>query len=77
MEEQYTFFISLFDLGFLFASQWIITQINWGLGVNWGLNYTSICCSEGSFPNEHLLLSGGFFAELWIQQFTYLDNTHT
>jgi hypothetical protein len=20
------------------------TQINWGLGVNWGLNYTSICC---------------------------------
>jgi hypothetical protein len=44
MEEQYTSMISFYDLGLLFALQWIITQINWGLGVNWGLNYTSICC---------------------------------
>jgi hypothetical protein len=46
MEEQYTSLISLFDLGvgLVFALQWIITQINWGLGVNWGLHYYSICC---------------------------------
>jgi hypothetical protein len=41
--EEYTSLISLFDLGLLFALQWIITQINWGLGVNWGLKVILSC----------------------------------
>jgi hypothetical protein len=44
----------------LFALPWVITLINGGFGVNWGLNYTSICClnrgrnvfcSKRCFPN--------------------------